>query len=411
MGTPARASSASSQATIDEAPRVGATKASLGLSSRQDRPRSSGRRARPHRRRGTTAARRRGASWRSSARARRDRGPRSSRRKGCRAPDRRARPRARARSSRSRRRPPGRALARRRRGGAWPARGSPRRRRRWPGAPAPRRSPTRWEGRGRGDPRGAARRGAAARGRAPRRGSRGGAAARGPRGGGDASRGRALSAKLFGAAEAAEARRALDHAGALAAPREEQGGVEAGYPAPDDQRLRGCRERREARHGPPLCRHVENVSQYQFDFDVSVDFIDSCMASICHRNLRLFPPPVPAQPRSCLHCPPYPLLVFCVDRGLAPRFAGMSVAFLLAEIRALMLDLARLDPRAGMPVLPPRARRPRPSSPWSARSGASCRRPTASSSRSTTASLSSTWARACSRRRRSCAARSSTSRG
>ena len=31
----------------------------------------------------------------------------------------------------------------------------------------------------------------------------------------------------------------------------------------------------------------------------------------------------------------------------------MSVAFLLAEIRALKLDLARLDPRAGMPVLPP----------------------------------------------------------
>ncbi len=31
----------------------------------------------------------------------------------------------------------------------------------------------------------------------------------------------------------------------------------------------------------------------------------------------------------------------------------MSVASLLAEIRALKLDLARLDPRAGMPVLPP----------------------------------------------------------
>ncbi len=31
----------------------------------------------------------------------------------------------------------------------------------------------------------------------------------------------------------------------------------------------------------------------------------------------------------------------------------MSVASLLGEIRALKLDLARLDPRAGMPVLPP----------------------------------------------------------
>jgi hypothetical protein len=31
----------------------------------------------------------------------------------------------------------------------------------------------------------------------------------------------------------------------------------------------------------------------------------------------------------------------------------MSVASCLAEIRALKLDLARLDPRAGMPVLPP----------------------------------------------------------
>ena len=31
----------------------------------------------------------------------------------------------------------------------------------------------------------------------------------------------------------------------------------------------------------------------------------------------------------------------------------MSVASLLAEIRALKLDLARLDPRAGMPVQPP----------------------------------------------------------
>lgn len=31
----------------------------------------------------------------------------------------------------------------------------------------------------------------------------------------------------------------------------------------------------------------------------------------------------------------------------------MSVAFLLAEIRALKLELARFDPRAGMPVLPP----------------------------------------------------------
>ncbi len=78
-------------------------------------------------------------------------------------------------------------------------------------------------------------------------------------------------AKLFGAAEAAEARRALDDAGALAAPREEQGGVEAGDPAPDDQRLRGCQERREARHGPLLCRLVENVSQYQLELDVVVD--------------------------------------------------------------------------------------------------------------------------------------------
>src|SRR5512133_3572227 len=45
-------------------------------------------------------------------------------------------------------------------------------------------------------------------------------------------------AELFGAAEAAEVRRALDHAGALPSPGEEQGGVEAGDPASDDQGLR-----------------------------------------------------------------------------------------------------------------------------------------------------------------------------
>jgi hypothetical protein len=108
--------------------------------------------------------------------------------------------------------------------------------------------------------------------------------------------------ELFGAAEAAEVRRALDHAGALASTGEEQGGVEAGDPPADDQGLRaggahsmrprsGLLERAarpseqpgsRAMRGPgrtgklgmeaPPCRFVENVSQYQFKFGDSAEF-------------------------------------------------------------------------------------------------------------------------------------------